>query len=217
MRHLLKAKAILITFLVASAGLILTVSSSAQTVDVSIVDFAFVPADLTIELGTTVRWTNNDAVPHTTTSNGDTWDSGNMVPGGTFSFTFSSVGEYPYVCTIHPSMTGTITVESLTSVEDDNAGATPKSFDVSQNYPNPFNPVTNIPYSLSSRTRVTIEVFNVAGQRVSTLLDREQSAGQHMVTWDGTNTNGGQVPSGVYMYRIATDLGSETRKMVLIK
>jgi len=80
-------------------------------VAVSIEDFAFGPAGLTINVGDTVTWTNNEeGVPHTTTSDDGVWDSKNLSPGDTFSFTFDQPGTYTYHCSIHPSMTAAITV-----------------------------------------------------------------------------------------------------------
>ncbi len=84
--------------------------ASAATYSVSIVDFAFQPNFLLIELGDTVVWTNTVSTPHTTTADGGQWDSGVMGKDDTFSYTFNSLGTFTYVCSIHPSMTGTIEV-----------------------------------------------------------------------------------------------------------
>jgi plastocyanin len=78
---------------------------------VSIVNMSFSPANLTVAVGSTVKWTNNDAMTHTVTADNASFDSGNIAGGGTFSKTFSTAGSYPYHCTIHPGMTGTITVK----------------------------------------------------------------------------------------------------------
>ncbi|MFN0278182.1 MAG: plastocyanin/azurin family copper-binding protein [Pyrinomonadaceae bacterium] len=80
------------------------------TVDVSISGFAFNPANLTINVGDTVRWTNNDFATHTATSNTSVWNSGFLSNGQTFSFTFTGAGTFPYFCGVHPSMTASITV-----------------------------------------------------------------------------------------------------------
>lgn len=80
---------------------------------VSIQGFAFKPADLTVKVGTEVTWTNNDPMAHTATSLPGApaaFDSGVVAPGGTFSFTFTVVGTYPYYCKIHPFMLGNVTV-----------------------------------------------------------------------------------------------------------
>lgn len=71
---------------------------------------AFLPTSITVAVGTTVTWTNQDTVPHTTTSDAPGWDSGIMNKGASFSFTFAKAGAFPYHCNVHPSMHGTITV-----------------------------------------------------------------------------------------------------------
>lgn len=73
---------------------------------------SFVPDEITVAVNTTVTWTNNDTIAHTTTSDDGTWDSGTMAPDDTFEVTFDEAGTYEYFCTIHAStMRGTITVE----------------------------------------------------------------------------------------------------------
>jgi plastocyanin len=87
-----------------------TSDAQAQTVDVDIVSFTFSPDPINITTGTTVRWTNQDGVPHTSTSDGAGWDSGSLSNGQQFSFTFNTPGSFPYHCTFHPSMLGTVNV-----------------------------------------------------------------------------------------------------------
>jgi len=72
---------------------------------------AYAPNPITVAVGGTVTWKNNDSVTHTSTANGGAWNSGNMAPGASFSTTFSSAGSFQYHCTIHPGMVGTITVQ----------------------------------------------------------------------------------------------------------
>jgi plastocyanin len=72
---------------------------------------AFGANPLTVGVGTTVSWTNNDNTTHTTTADGSQWSSGNIAPGGRFNFTFASAGRYTYHCQIHPNMVGTIVVQ----------------------------------------------------------------------------------------------------------
>jgi plastocyanin len=81
---------------------------------VAIVDFAFQPQTRTIAPGDIVTWTNDGAQTHTATSNTSLWDSGDLASDATFSFTFTQVGAFPYRCTIHSSMTGTIIVAEPT-------------------------------------------------------------------------------------------------------
>lgn len=93
----------------------------------------------------------------------------------------------------------------------------PTSFSLEQNYPNPFNPVTEIAFGIPVNSHVRLDIFNVLGQKVTTLVDGELPAGAHEVTWDGRNSDGGSVSSGVYFYRITADSFTDTRKMMLLK
>ena len=77
--------------------------------DVTVDNFAFTPAAITIEAGQSIRWTNEQAVGHTVTSSDDVWDA-SLEGSGSFEFTFTAPGTYPYFCAIHPSMTGTVEV-----------------------------------------------------------------------------------------------------------
>jgi plastocyanin len=84
---------------------------------VSIQNMAFSPSSITVAVNTTVTWTNNDNVTHTVTSNtgvfnsGNIGNAGNYGGGGTFSYKFTSAGTFPYHCSIHPAMTGTVVVQ----------------------------------------------------------------------------------------------------------
>jgi plastocyanin len=87
-------------------------SSITQTANEVVIDnLAFEPATLNISTGTTVTWANNDSAAHTITARDNTFKSGTLSPGGSFSFTFNEKGTFEYYCTIHPSMTGKIIVE----------------------------------------------------------------------------------------------------------
>ena len=70
----------------------------------------FEPATLNVAAGTTIRWFNDDALPHTVTAADSSWNSGNLAPGGAFERRFDSPGTYAYLCRYHPGMTGTIVV-----------------------------------------------------------------------------------------------------------
>jgi hypothetical protein len=100
------------------------------------------------------------------------------------------------------------------SAEEENL---PTSFSVSQNYPNPFNPATEFKFDLPRASHVKIDIFNILGQRVKTLVDERRRAGSHIVDWDGTDEKGVEVSSGVYFYRMWADEFSDIRKMVLLK
>lgn len=90
--------------------------------------------------------------------------------------------------------------------------AVPSNFTLRQNYPNPFNPQTTISYSLPEATHVRLDVYNILGQRVESLLDADQPAGEYQITWDA-----GRFASGMYFYRIQTTEAVETKKMLLVK
>jgi hypothetical protein len=93
----------------------------------------------------------------------------------------------------------------------------PESFTLSQNYPNPFNPQTTIQYSVERTDEVSLRIYNLLGQEVTTLIDQAVDAGSHEVIWDGTNHSGDRVASGIYFYRLDTSTGSIIRKMMLLK
>jgi plastocyanin len=80
------------------------------TNQVFIQGMAFNPASITVKAGTTITWTNKDAVAHTVTSDSNAFNSGTVNSGATFSFTFATVGTYAYHCAIHPSMVASVTV-----------------------------------------------------------------------------------------------------------
>jgi len=99
--------------LIGAGALFLSPAAKAWHYDVTIQNFFFDPASLTIDVGDTVTWTNNGTVGHSSTSDDLIWDSGILAPGDTSSFAFTSDGSYPYHCTPHPFMTGTITVSAM--------------------------------------------------------------------------------------------------------
>ena len=96
------------------------------------------------------------------------------------------------------------------------AGALPERFELGSNYPNPFNPSTLIPYQLPASMAVHLEVFNLLGQRVATLVDGEQPAGLHTAEWDATDEAGQAVGAGVYIYRLTGGGAKMTGSMLLV-
>lgn len=93
----------------------------------------------------------------------------------------------------------------------------PLAYEISQNVPNPFNPSTEISYRLPESGAVELEIYNLVGQRINTLVQGEQKAGAYTVTWSGRDSHGREVSSGVYFYRFSTDGLVETRRMLLLK
>jgi hypothetical protein len=88
----------------------------------------------------------------------------------------------------------------------------PVSFQLHQNYPNPFNPTTNIRYDLPERSEVKLNIYNIQGQLVHTLVNKVQQPGYHSISW-----NGGNLVSGIYFYVLTTDQFTSTKKMMLVK
>lgn len=103
-----------------------------------------------------------------------------------------------------------ITLQEPVSTEPGIDG--PVEFALNQNYPNPFNPTTNISFTLPEAGDVSLEVFNVQGQRVATLVNGSRSAGAHTVTFDATH-----LASGIYLYRLQSGSKVQTMKMMLVK
>jgi hypothetical protein len=85
------------------------------------------------------------------------------------------------------------------------------------NYPNPFNPETTISFSLSHAEKASLKIFNLKGQLIKTLVNGELSKGEHKIVWKGTDDNGDQVGSGIYLYRLDTPGYTKSYKMVLMK
>ena len=85
------------------------------------------------------------------------------------------------------------------------------------NFPNPFNPTTTINYSLAESGAVRLQIFNIRGQLVKSIVDEFQDAGFYAVEWHGTDIRGLEVASGIYFYRLETSAGRDVRRMVLLK
>lgn len=101
-------------------------------------------------------------------------------------------------------------IQYTTAIEDDIT--LPSAFKLYGNYPNPFNASTTISYSLPEQSEVTLEIYDILGRKVQTLVEDVQSAGQHSVIWHADNA-----ASGVYFYRLINDNDVLTERMILIK
>jgi hypothetical protein len=97
------------------------------------------------------------------------------------------------------------------------AQPSPIAFAFEQNSPNPFNPSTKINYQVPSASQVTIEVFNVLGEKVATLVDEVKDAGYYNIVWNGRNDNNAPVASGMYIYSMQADKFSSVKKMMFLK
>ncbi len=111
----------------------------------------------------------------------------------------------------------TTLVDQKLPVGERESGNLPRNFALTQNYPNPFNQSTSISYYLNQSGPVQLVVFNLLGELVRELVDGYQSVGEHQIFWDGLNSQGMPVASGVYFYRIQTNNETKSRKMLLLK
>ncbi|HDS01976.1 MAG TPA: T9SS type A sorting domain-containing protein, partial [candidate division Zixibacteria bacterium] len=93
----------------------------------------------------------------------------------------------------------------------------PAGFFLAQNYPNPFNAATRIQFRLMRSSRVTLDIYNLLGQKIRTLADRNFGPGEHQIIWNGRDESGDEAASGVYFYRLQTNLGTVSRKMIMLK
>ena len=136
--------------------------------------------------------------------------SGVPVPGAqVLLFDLADLRAAPLAATTDRSGQFTLPLATL-------GGALPEQFQLGANYPNPFNPSTMIPYQLPVSMHVRLEVFNILGQRIATLVDGERPAGFHTASWDATDAAGEAVAAGVYLYRLSGDGVQATRSMLLI-
>jgi len=118
----------------------------------------------------------------------------------------------PVVMTVNPELAG-----GVISLKGNPALAIPDQFKLVQNYPNPFNPSTEIAYDLPTAGNVRLDVYNILGQNVKTLVNEYQDAGSYRVTWEGNDNSGDAVASGVYFYRVTAGEFKDIKKMVLMK
>lgn len=121
---------------------------------------------------------------------------------------------------------GLITISNIEGIEFNyctetsqvqNKVTQPVTYTLSQNYPNPFNPTTAINYTLKKEGKVTLNVYNIVGKHVATLVDQKRSAGAYTVHWNGRNELGNKVASGVYMYKMQVGDIVKSEKMLLVK
>lgn len=114
-----------------------------------------------------------------------------------------------------PSNQAIASVGILTSVNDEENVV--KDFELKQNYPNPFNPTTTIEYSIPQPSRVSITIYNTAGQEIRKLADEFKEPGTYKIEWDGKDNNGRTVSSGVYFYQMLAKDFRKGRKTIFQK
>ncbi|MFN3345518.1 MAG: T9SS type A sorting domain-containing protein [Chloroherpetonaceae bacterium] len=145
------------------------------------------------------------SIPDTTWIASNTWIVKRVTP--TVTINLSAFGVPPF------TLPGQITQLSTQPLSAPFHHA-PLAFELHQNYPNPFNPTTTFTYRLSSSSDVQLEVFDVLGRKVATLVEAKQSAGTYQMNFNAAQFN---LSSGVYFYRLTAGTYSQTRKMILVK
>ena len=93
----------------------------------------------------------------------------------------------------------------------------PDVFALHNNYPNPFNPITNIKYDIPEVSDVRIDIYNIAGKKVRTLVSREHQPGRYKIQWNATNEFGSPVATGMYIYKIQAKDFVSVKKLLLMK
>jgi len=141
-------------------------------------------------------------------------DSEELMP----TYTYTANGNYSVGCYINHGQGGITkhNIVTITTSADDHLQDPEVSFTLS-NYPNPFNPSTTIKYNNPTPGEVILEIFNIRGQLVRTLVNEELKSGSHSVVWDGKDNKGKACGSGIYFSRLETNGKSVTNKMVLMK
>jgi hypothetical protein len=155
------------------------------------------------------------------------------ISGGTYIEAPTTWTQYSYGLDAYANQTIRVAIQCVSNdafifmvdnVEIDAPGGTPNNPEVTPvisqligNYPNPFNPETSIAFSTKENGPVSIDIYNVRGQKVRSLLNENKEAGNHTVVWNGKDDNGKNVASGVFFYRMKSGKYSSTKKMILMK
>ena len=143
---------------------------------------------------------------------------GNGTSQGDLQFTVPSDApdQMFYNCQFHSSMTGTFTIAGpLGGITNDDA--LPLTYGLYGIFPNPFNPAATILYGLPKAAEVRLVVYDLRGREVLRLVDGRQEAGTHTLRWDGADTAGQPVGTGVYIVRLQAGRVATMRKMVLLR
>lgn len=138
------------------------------------------------------------------------FSDGDVVIGQTYYYAVSAVDA-------NGNMSETTNVVSTSIVSVDDLEMIPTVYGLSQNYPNPFNPTTSIEFALPEASEVSLEIYNLLGQKVRTLVNGYVPAGYINTSWDGLDQNGKEISSGTYIYRLQTAEQTLSKKMVLMK
>jgi len=144
-------------------------------------------------------------------------DTEMVPPSDSLLFTVKDTTELRQQVAFVPEWTGKLVIKDVTDVRVVDGGGLPETFSLGQNYPNPFNPTTQINFEIPVRSHVTLTVYNLLGQKVTTLVDKEMSAGRYIADWNSASDGGTIVASGIYFYKLEAGDFIETKKMMLLK
>ncbi len=122
-----------------------------------------------------------------------------------------------YVSFIDNKIDQLIKISNISLTDENQLDIVPVTTRLYKNYPNPFNPETTISFDLPQRGKVELVVYNLKGQKVKSLINKEIDKGTHKIIWNGRNSQGKEVASGVYYYRLSCGNYTKTNKMVLMK
>ncbi len=136
--------------------------------------------------------------------------------GMVYHYYFQEAGDISYLYSVSSLSIAVYEYSYETGIEDDIAIPVEETY-LSRNYPNPFNPETNISFYLEQEKRVKLEIFNIRGQKLATLIDDILPEGEHSLVWSPQSHRGRDLPSGVYLYRLQAGDYAETRKMLYLK
>ncbi|MEE9442664.1 MAG: FlgD immunoglobulin-like domain containing protein [candidate division Zixibacteria bacterium] len=132
----------------------------------------------------------------------------------------SVAGEYSILASdaqINDTGTFALIMHRLPTDVDNWAELNPMIYSLRQNYPNPFNPFTRIDFNIPKASFVTLDIYNILGEKVQTLISKDMTAGPHSVMWDSKNENGQEAASGIYYYRITSGEFTDSKKMLLLR
>lgn len=202
-----------VKLLAISAWALLASSMQAIEVEVEIEDFSYRPQQVTINVGDTVKWKNRDAVNHTATSgeNGvpdGIWNSGLLAMDQIYSFAFETDGTYPYFCTPHPWMTGTVIVNPKLDTGDTTLPAIEETLN-SDRAELEIRPTT-LEFVVPNAAQIQLAIYNILGQEQVLLAQGIYGEGRYEIPKP-------QLVAGVYFARLLTDGTAITRKFMQVQ
>jgi hypothetical protein len=142
---------------------------------------------------------------------------GQVLPGNTqynFKGVLDDIRIYNYALTYSKIQS---LYDYVVDVDEEKEIELPKNYGLGQNYPNPFNSQTNIEYQVPNQSYIKLEIYDILGQKIRTLINEEKNPGNFSINWNGKNDFGNSVNSGIYFIKFSSDSFSDTKKMTLLK